>query len=101
MAWVYILRCSDGTLYTGWTFCPDERLAVHNRGRGARYTASRLPVEMVYLEEVPSKSEALRREMAIKKMPRRKKEALFSSSVQPSVSSGDGNQPHSKGGCVP
>ena len=101
MAWVYILRCADGTLYTGWTFSPDERLAVHNRGRGARYTASRLPVEMVYREELPSKSEALRREMAIKKMPRRKKEALFSPSDPQPVSSGEGNLQHSKGGCVP
>ncbi|NLB83687.1 MAG: GIY-YIG nuclease family protein [Synergistaceae bacterium] len=96
-----MLRCADGTLYTGWTFSPEERLAVHNRGRGARYTASRLPVEMVYLEEVPSKSEALRREMAIKKMPRRKKVALFSPSAPQPVSSGEGNLSNRKRRCVP
>ena len=75
-AWVYILRCADGTLYTGWTFDTEARLAAHNCGKGARYTASRLPVEMVYRERVASKNEALRREHRIKRMRRTAKERL-------------------------
>ena len=76
-AWVYILRCSDGTLYTGWTFDPEARLKAHNGGRGARYTASRLPVAMVYSEPVDSRSDALRRELEIKRMKRSRKERLI------------------------
>lgn len=76
-AWVYILRCADGTLYTGWTFDTEARLGAHNSGKGARYTASRLPVEMVYRERVASKSEALRRERRIKRMRRSAKEQLI------------------------
>ncbi len=75
-AWVYILRCADGTLYTGWTFEPEARLRAHNGKKGARYTASRLPVEMVYRERVASKSEALRLERRIKRMRRSVKERL-------------------------
>lgn len=78
---MYILRCSDGTLYTGWTYDTDARLGAHNSGRGARYTASRLPVEMVYCERVRSKSEALRLERAIKRMGRERKERLAESSA--------------------
>ena len=76
-AWVYILRCSDGTLYTGWTFDPEARLKAHNGGRGARYTASRLPVAMVYKNYVGSRSDALRRELEIKRMNRSRKERLI------------------------
>ena len=79
-AWVYILRCEDGTLYTGWTFDTEARLAAHNCGKGARYTASRLPVEMVYRERVASKSEALRRERGIKRMRRSLKERIITES---------------------
>ncbi len=73
MNYVYILRCADGTLYTGSTTDLDRRLAVHNAGKGAKYTRSRRPVTLVYHEEVESWSAALRREAAIKKLTRREK----------------------------
>ena len=77
MAWtVYMLRCGDGTLYTGATCDLPRRLAAHQRGRGAKYTRSRLPVALAYWEEVPDKSAALRREAAIKRLSRREKLAL-------------------------
>ena len=63
---VYILRCGDGTLYTGCTNDLPRRLQAHQSGRGAKYTRSRLPVELVYQEAVPDRSAALRREAAIK-----------------------------------
>lgn len=74
--YVYLLRCGDGTLYTGYTDDVERRLAVHQSGKGAKYTRSRLPVELVYSEALPDKSAALRREAAIKKLPREKKLAL-------------------------
>lgn len=74
---VYILRCCDGTLYTGWTNDIHNRLSAHNRGTGAKYTRSRLPVSLAYLEMLPDKSAALKREAAIKKMKRAQKEALI------------------------
>ena len=74
--WVYILRCSDGTLYTGSAADVDRRAAVHNSGRGAKYTRSRLPVEVVYREECPDRSAALRREWAVKQLSRAQKLAL-------------------------
>jgi putative endonuclease len=73
----YILECSDGTYYTGWSSDPQRRLREHNRGKGARYTRSRCPVRMVYLEELPDKSSALKRERAIKALPRLKKIRLI------------------------
>ena len=73
MNYVYILRCADGTLYTGSTTDLDRRLAVHNAGKGAKYTRSRRPVTLVYHEEVERWSAALRREAAIKKLTRREK----------------------------
>ena len=76
-AYTYILRCADGTLYCGWTNDLTARLAAHNSGRGAKYTKSRLPVEIVYYEDKMSKSEAMRRECAIKKLSRKKKEELI------------------------
>lgn len=75
--YVYILRCSDGTLYTGWTTDLKHRVAVHNSGKGAKYTRSRRPVELVYHEEYSDKIEAQRRERAIKKLTRAKKEKLI------------------------
>ena len=78
MSWfVYMLRCGDGTLYTGCTNDWEKRLASHRRGRGAKYTRSRLPVEPVYREEAPGRSEALRREAAIKRLSRAEKLALI------------------------
>ena len=74
---VYMLRCGDGSLYTGCTDDVVRRLAVHQSGRGAKYTRSRLPVELVYREEVPDKSAALRREIAIKRLTRAQKVALL------------------------
>ena len=76
--WVYILRCADGTLYTGTAADVDRRAAVHNRGKGAKYTRSRLPVEVVYRESCPHKGAALSREYAIKQLSRRDKLALIS-----------------------
>ena len=78
MAWyVYLLRCGDGTLYTGATDDVARRLAAHQRGKGAKYTRSRLPVELVYQETCPDRSAALRREAAIKRMTRAQKLALL------------------------
>lgn len=73
----YILECADGTYYTGWTNNPERRVAQHNKGLGARYTKTRRPVKMVYLEEQPDKISALKRERAIKALPRKKKMELF------------------------
>lgn len=75
--YVYMLRCRDDSLYTGYTDDVERRLAVHRSGKGAKYTRSRLPVELVYREELPDKSAALRREAAIKKLPRAKKLLLL------------------------
>lgn len=74
---VYILRCGDGTLYTGCTNDLPRRLQAHQSGRGAKYTRSRLPVELVYQEAVPDRSAALRREAAIKRLDRRRELALI------------------------
>lgn len=75
--YVYILRCSDETLYTGITNDPLRRLAQHNAGTASKCTRSRRPVEMVYREAVNGKSEALRREYAIKQLTRQQKLALI------------------------
>ena len=77
MYFVYMLRCRDGSLYTGSTVDVARRVAVHNSGKGAKYTRSRLPVELVYQEAVPDRSAALRREAAIKRLDRRRKLALI------------------------
>lgn len=69
----YILKCSDGTLYTGWTNDIEKRLTAHNAGKGAKYTKSRRPVELVYLEKFDTKEEAMRREQAIKQLKRQEK----------------------------
>ena len=76
MNYTYILKCKDGTLYTGWTNDLDKRVKAHNEGRGAKYTRSRTPVELVYYETFETKEEAQRREYAIKKMTRRQKEII-------------------------
>lgn len=74
---VYILRCGDGTLYTGSTDNIERRLAVHQSGKGAKYTRSRGPLTLVYQEELPDKSAALKREAAIKKLTRPQKLQLL------------------------
>lgn len=75
--YVYILHCRDGSLYTGSTANVERRLAVHRSGKGAKYTRSRLPVELVYQETWPDRSGALRREAAIKKLTKLEKLALI------------------------
>jgi putative endonuclease len=77
MAFVYIVVCSDGTLYTGWAVDVETRVRDHNAGRGSMYCKQRRPVRLVYQEELPSRSAAQRREGAIKRMPRRKKLELI------------------------
>ena len=74
---VYILRCADGSLYTGIAKDVDRRLEQHNAGTASRYTRSRLPVTLEYQEEQPNQSLALKRELAIKAMSRQQKEALI------------------------
>ena len=74
---VYILRCGDGSLYTGITNDLEHRVAVHNNGKGGKYTRSHLPVTPVYWETVPDKSTALRRELAIKALTRAEKLELI------------------------
>lgn len=77
MNYVYILECVDGTLYTGYTNNLDKRIKVHNKGKGAKYTRARLPVKLVYYEELTTKSQALKREYAIKSMNRQDKIELI------------------------
>ena len=77
MNFTYMLRCADDSLYTGWTTDLAGRLTAHNSGKGAKYTRSRLPVRLVYFEEFDTKEEAMRREAAIKKLTREKKEHLL------------------------
>ena len=74
---LYIVRCRDGTLYTGTAADLDKRIATHNAGRGARYTRPRLPVTLVYHEVCADKSEALRREIAVKRLTRAQKLELI------------------------
>jgi len=76
-AFVYILKCADGSLYTGWTNDPENRLKQHNLGHGAKYTRGRLPVEMVFCRECADKSAALKAEIAIKALSRAEKEKLI------------------------
>jgi putative endonuclease len=82
-AWVYLLRCRDGSLYTGWTVDVDRRLARHRRGLASRYTASRLPVELALTLPMPDRSAARREEARIKRLPRAAKLALLSSPGPP------------------
>ena len=73
----YIVECVDGTYYTGWAVNPEKRVATHNNGRGARYTKTRRPVRLVYIEELPDRTSAMKREIAIKKMKREGKMKLI------------------------
>ena len=73
MNYTYIVRCADGTLYTGWTNDLEKRLHAHNSGEGAKYTRSRRPVELVYYEEHETKEDAMRREWHIKHLTRAQK----------------------------
>ena len=75
--YLYILRCGDGTLYTGITTDVDKRLAAHRSGKGAKYTRGRAPLELAYQEELPDHSAALKREYEVKSLSRQEKEKLF------------------------
>ena len=77
MNYIYIVECRDKSLYTGWTTDLKKRIAVHNAGKGAKYTKSRRPVKLVYSEEFDTKAEAMRREYAIKHMSRPEKLKLI------------------------
>ena len=84
MAWhVYVARCGDGTLYTGITTDPARREAAHNAGRGASYTRSRRPVRLIHVEPAAGRGAALRRELAIKRLPRPEKERLVTRTTSP------------------
>ncbi|HEX6433831.1 MAG TPA: GIY-YIG nuclease family protein [Gemmatimonadales bacterium] len=90
MPWtVYIARCGDGSLYTGITTDRVRRVAEHNRGLGAAYTRSRLPVSLVYWEVVEDRSRALRRESEIRRLTRGEKEVLVTSAIGSRVGGGD------------
>ncbi|KGM96190.1 endonuclease containing a URI domain protein [Clostridium novyi A str. 4552] len=77
MAYTYILECSDGTLYTGWTMDINKRVKTHNNGKGAKYTRARIPVVLKYYEKFDTKKEAMKREYEIKKFTRQKKLELI------------------------
>ncbi|MGC2374918.1 MAG: GIY-YIG nuclease family protein [Solirubrobacteraceae bacterium] len=76
-AWVYMLRCRDGSLYTGWTNDLTKRLATHAAGKASRYTASRLPVELAAAWTMPDRGAAMREELRIKRLSRPQKQALI------------------------
>lgn len=82
MAFLYILRCGDGSLYTGIALDLERRLAQHRAGRASRYTRSRLPVELVWWREVASWGDALREELRIKRLSRLEKEAIVLGGVE-------------------
>ena len=77
MNYTYILKCNDDTLYTGWTNNLEKRIKDHNDGKGAKYTKTRRPVELVYHEEFETKEEAMKREYAIKQLTRTQKLLLI------------------------
>ena len=76
IAFVYLLRCTDGTLYCGWSTDPQRRLEQHQSGSASRYTRSRRPVELVWTLECATRSEAMREEARIKRLPAAEKRAL-------------------------
>lgn len=82
-AWVYLLRCGDGSLYTGWTVDLERRVARHRSGVGSRYTASRLPVELALAIPMPDRTTARREEVRIKRLPRAAKLALLDGAQAP------------------
>ncbi|WP_194191759.1 GIY-YIG nuclease family protein [Clostridium chrysemydis] len=77
MNYVYILKCNDGSLYTGWTNNLEKRFKAHSEGRGAKYTKGRGPLELVYYEEFEEKNDAMKREYAIKKMTKAQKNNII------------------------
>lgn len=83
MNYTYIIKCRDGSLYTGWTNDLDRRLREHNAGKGAKYTKSRRPVILAYFETFETKEEAMSREYAIKRLRRKEKLKLVESDANP------------------
>lgn len=81
MNYTYIVRCSDGSLYTGWTTNINHRVSTHNSGKGAKYTRGRLPVELIYYEEHIDKGSALKREYQIKQLSHNEKLKLIEERV--------------------
>lgn len=79
--YVYILRCKDNSLYTGWTNDLENRVNMHNKGLGAKYTKGRGPCKLVYFEVFETKSEALKRERAIKKLSKEQKELIINGGI--------------------
>jgi len=77
MNYTYIVKCSDGTFYTGWINDLTRRMEAHNQGRGAKYTKARRPVTLIYYETFETKEEAMKREYAIKRLSRKEKEELI------------------------
>jgi putative endonuclease len=86
-AWVYLLRCSDGSLYTGWTIDLERRLARHRAGTASRYTASRLPVELAHAMPMPDRTAARREEARVKRLSRPDKLGLLSAAQAPGTTS--------------
>lgn len=82
MNYTYIVRCKDNSLYTGWTNNLEKRIEAHNTGKGAKYTKTRGPVELVYYEQFETKEEAMSREYAIKQMTKKQKEKLVGDRVK-------------------
>jgi putative endonuclease len=80
-AYIYMLRCADDTFYIGWTFDPETRLATHNAAKGAKYTRARLPVTLVYTEQLPNESAARKREVALKRLTRAQKLKLLTATA--------------------
>ncbi|CUO37446.1 GIY-YIG nuclease family protein [Clostridium disporicum] len=81
MNYVYILRCNDDSLYTGWTNNLEKRLKAHSSGKGAKYTKARLPVDIVYYEEFEDKIDAMKREYEIKQLKRKEKLELINRKI--------------------
>ena len=84
-AWVYVLRCRDGSLYTGWTNDLERRVAMHSAGKASRYTASRLPIELAAAWAMPDRGSAMREEIRIKRLPRAQKLALVAQAPVPAL----------------
>lgn len=82
MNYVYILKCNDDSLYTGWTNNLERRIKAHSTGKGAKYTKARLPIKLVYFEEFEDKIEAVKREYAIKQLKRREKLILINNKIK-------------------
>ena len=82
-AWVYMLRCADGSLYTGWSTDVERRLERHRSGKASRYTASRRPLELALALQMPDRSAAMREEARIKRLDRKAKLTLISSAAVP------------------